>query len=160
MAVFFVHTWLKFWITIYEATLFIFIFSSKVGQPSDWVRQQEPSSGLTEYQALCSRDGIQKKSTTLTGFSQRGQKSFVRAPNPIQSQQSKALPAPVPSPNKLSARAVQPQSSSWKFTNSFGPQRPPFEGNRVTNQKMQTAWKNQVKNMWKTWNDIPKSSVI
>uniref|UniRef100_A0A3Q1F812 Spermatogenesis associated 22 n=1 Tax=Acanthochromis polyacanthus TaxID=80966 RepID=A0A3Q1F812_9TELE len=47
-------------------------------------------------------------------------------------------PPPVPPPRRPSAHAVQPQKNSWKFTNSFEPQRPSFEGKRNSNQP-QTA---------------------
>lgn len=113
--------------------LFIFIFSSRMGQPSNPVRQQNSSPSVysrqSKYQALHISESAQSKPTPHTGFSQMGQQSSYRPPNPTHqySQQSRPLPAP----SRPSAHAVQPQ-------NSFGPQRSPFQGNRSTNQP-QTA---------------------
>lgn len=118
-----------------------------MGQPSNPVRQQESSSSInskkSEYQAPRNSDSAQSKSTTHTGFSHMGQQSIHQPPNPTHSQQSRPPLAPAPSPNRHSVRAVQPHNNSWKFTNSFGPQRPPLEGNRSTNQP-RTARQTQV----------------
>lgn len=115
-----------------------FHLSSKMGPTSNPVRQQEPSFSVNSrksiYQAPCNSDSAQSKSTTLTGFSQMGQQSFNRPHKPTHSHQPRPLPAPVESPNRPSARAVQTQKNAWKFTNSFGPQRTLFEGNRGTKQ--------------------------
>ncbi|XP_022060642.2 spermatogenesis-associated protein 22 [Acanthochromis polyacanthus] len=63
-----------------------------------------------------------------------------RQPSPYSQQSRPPLPPPppVPPPRRPSAHAVQPQKNSWKFTNSFEPQRPSFEGKRNSNQP-QTA---------------------
>lgn len=125
------------------------MFSSKMGKPSNPVRQQDSSPSVnsrqSEFQAPRIRESAQSKPTAHTGFSQMGQQSSYRAPNPTHqySQQSRPLPAPVPPPSRPSARAAQPQNNSWKFTNSFGPQRSLFEGNGRTNQP-QTARQTQV----------------
>ncbi|XP_049448001.1 spermatogenesis-associated protein 22 isoform X1 [Epinephelus fuscoguttatus] len=113
--------------------------SSKMGQPSSSVRQQDFRPGVnsrqSNYQAQHIRESAQNKATPHTGFSQMGQQSSYRPPNPTQySQQPRPAPAPVSPPSRPSARATQPQSNSWNFTNSFGPQRSPFQGNRSTNQ--------------------------
>ncbi|XP_044078116.1 spermatogenesis-associated protein 22 isoform X2 [Siniperca chuatsi] len=122
--------------------------SSKMGQPSNPVRQQDSSSSVnsrqSKYQAPRISESAQSKPTPHTGFPQMGQQSSYRPPNPTHqySQQSRPLPAPVSPPSRPSARAAQPQNNSWKFTNSFGPQRSTVEGNRGTNQP-QTAQQTQ-----------------
>ncbi|XP_071316902.1 uncharacterized protein [Trachinotus anak] len=112
--------------------------SSKTGQSSYPVKQQD--SRENKCQALSSSDIAQTKPTTHTGLSQKGQHLGCRPPNPTHQypQQCRPLPPPVPPTNTPSARAVQPQNNSWKFTDSFGPQRSPFEGKRNSNQP-QTA---------------------
>lgn len=97
-----------------KSGLFIFIVRSKMEQPSNPLRQQESTvtSRTTEYQS---------KSTGRNTFTPMDQQAFNPPPNATYSQQLRLLPAPVP------------QNNSWKFTNSFGTQRPPFEGNRSKN---------------------------
>ncbi|XP_037604007.1 spermatogenesis-associated protein 22 isoform X2 [Sebastes umbrosus] len=115
--------------------------SAKMGQPSNPVRQQNfsPSVNSTQskYQAPHISESAQIKPTPHTGFSQMGQQSSYRQPNPTHQysqQQPRPLPAPVPPPpSRPSARATPPQNNSWKFTNSFGLQKSPFEGNKSTN---------------------------
>ncbi|XP_029304834.1 spermatogenesis-associated protein 22 [Cottoperca gobio] len=123
--------------------------SSQMGQASNCVRQQDFSSSVnstqSKYQAHNMSESSQIKPTPQTGFSQMAQQSFYRPPNPTYqySQQPRPVPAPVPPPSRPSAPcAPQPQKNSWKFTNSFGPQRSPFEGNRSAN-KPQTARQTQ-----------------
>ncbi|XP_035521878.1 spermatogenesis-associated protein 22 isoform X2 [Morone saxatilis] len=114
--------------------------SSKMGQLSNPVTQQEPSptvnSRQSEYRAAPISESAQSKPTPHTGFSKMGQQSSYRQANPTHqySQRPRPLPAPVPPPSRPSAHAAQPQNNSWKFTNSFGPQKPAFEGNRGRNQ--------------------------
>ncbi|XP_041808959.1 spermatogenesis-associated protein 22 [Chelmon rostratus] len=121
--------------------------SSKMGQASKPVRQQESSpsvnSSQSQYQALRISEGAQSKPTPHTGLSQMDQQSFYRPANPTHQyfQQSGPLPAPVPAPSRPSAHAVCPQNNSWKFTKSF--EKPPFERNRSTNQP-QTARQTQT----------------
>ncbi len=113
-------------------------------QPHSLVRQQDSSSGgnsrWNEYQAPRISESAQSKPASHTGFSQMSQQSFNRPPNPTHqySQQARPPPAHVPPPSKPPA-----QHNSWKFTNSFGPQKPSFEGNMSTN-KPQTAQRTQV----------------
>ena len=116
------------------------MFSSKMEQPSsNAVRQQDSSSSVnsrqSQYQAPHVSESAQSKPAPHTAFSQMGQQSSYRPPNPPRqyTQQPRPLPAPAP-PSRPSARAAQPQNNSWKFTNSFGPQRSTFEGNRSTNR--------------------------
>ncbi|XP_070700368.1 spermatogenesis-associated protein 22 [Pempheris klunzingeri] len=115
--------------------------SFKMGQLSNPVRQQAPSPSVNsrqrEYQAPCISESVQTKPSLYTGFSETGQQSSYRPPNLIHqySQQPRPLPAPVPPPSRPSAHEALPQSNSWKFTNSFGPQRSLFEGNRRTNHR-------------------------
>ncbi|XP_068585615.1 spermatogenesis-associated protein 22 isoform X2 [Cebidichthys violaceus] len=124
-------------------------FSSEMGKPINSVRQLDfsPSgnSGQSRYKAPHISESAQIKPIPRPGFSQMGQQSSYRPPNPTHqySQQPRPLPAPVPPPSRPSARAVQPQNNSWKFTNSFGPQKSPFEGNKKTIQP-QTARKAQT----------------
>lgn len=103
-----------------KSGLFIFLFRSKMDQLNNPLRQQETSitSRKTEYDHS---DSVQSKSTTHNAFTPMGQQAFNRPPSATYTQQSRALPAPVP------------QNNSWKFTNSFGPQRPPFEAKRSDN---------------------------
>lgn len=114
-----------------------------MGQPSsNPVRQQDSSSSVnsrqSKYQAPRISESAQNKPAPRTAFSQMGQQSSYRPPNPTHqySQQPRPPPAPAPAPppSRPSARAAQPQNNSWKFTNSFGPQRSTFEGNRSTNR--------------------------
>ncbi|XP_059207140.1 spermatogenesis-associated protein 22 isoform X2 [Centropristis striata] len=113
--------------------------SSKIGQPSNPTRQQDSSHGVnsrqSKYQSPHISESAQSKPAPHTGFSQMSQQSPYRPSNPTHqySQQPKALP-PGPPPSRPSARAPQPQNNSWKFTNSFGPQRSSFEVNRSINQ--------------------------
>lgn len=103
-----------------KSGLFIFIFRSKMEQPSNPLRQQEFS--ITSRKTECRHsDSMQSKSTAHNAFTPMGQPAFNRPPNATYSQQLRSLPAPVP------------QNNSWKFTNSFGTQRPPFEGKRSGN---------------------------
>ncbi|XP_073336229.1 spermatogenesis-associated protein 22 [Pagrus major] len=109
-------------------------------QYSNPVRQQVSSPSVNSrqsgYQASHISESAQSKPTPHTAFSQMGQQSIYKPPNPTHqySQRSRPLPAPVPPPSRPSVRAVQPQNNSWKFTNSFGPKKPPFEGHRSRNQ--------------------------
>ncbi|KAM9348930.1 spermatogenesis-associated protein 22 [Symphorus nematophorus] len=114
--------------------------SSKMGQSSNPVRQQQCGPSVNTRQ---SKYQAQNKPTPHTGFSQMGQQSSYRLPNPTHqySQQSRPLPVSVPPTSRPSARAVQPQNNSWNFTNSFG-KKPTFEGKRSTNQP-QTAQQSQ-----------------
>lgn len=120
--------------------LCIFIFSSKIGPASNPMRQQDFSPSVksrqSTYQAPNISESAQIKPTPHTGFSQMGQQSSYRPPNPTHqySHQPRPLPAPVPAPSRPSAPAAQPQNNSWKFTNSFGPQKSPNVVNRSTNQ--------------------------
>ncbi|KAI3373499.1 hypothetical protein L3Q82_022086, partial [Scortum barcoo] len=122
--------------------------SSKMGQPSNPVKQQDSSSILYSRQSRCQAlhisESAQSKPTPPTGFSQMGQQSSYRPPNPTLqfSQQSRPLLAPVPPPSRPPARALQPQNNSWKFTNSFGPQKSSFQGNKSMSQ-CQTARQTQ-----------------
>uniref|UniRef100_A0A3Q1F691 Spermatogenesis associated 22 n=1 Tax=Acanthochromis polyacanthus TaxID=80966 RepID=A0A3Q1F691_9TELE len=115
-----------------------FHFSSGTGPSSYTVRQQDSSASVNsrqnKYQTPRS-ESAQSKPTPRTGFSQMG-----RQPSPYSQQSRPPLPPPppVPPPRRPSAHAVQPQKNSWKFTNSFEPQRPSFEGKRNSNQP-QTA---------------------
>ncbi|XP_027129682.1 spermatogenesis-associated protein 22 [Larimichthys crocea] len=125
--------------------------SSKIGQPSNPVKHQQSgvNSRQSEYQPACTSQSAQSKPKPNTVFSQMGQQSSYRPPNPPHqySQQSRPLPAPMPPPaSKPPARAAQPQNNSWKFTNSFGPQKPPFDGNKNTNQP-RTAQQTQTVQM-------------
>ncbi|XP_054481854.1 spermatogenesis-associated protein 22 isoform X2 [Anoplopoma fimbria] len=117
--------------------------SSTMGPPINPMRQQDFSPRVNSgqrYQAPHISESAQIKPIPNTGFSQTGQQSSYGPRNPTHqySQQPRPLPAPVPPPTRPSASAAQPQKNSWKFTNSFGPQRSAFEGNRSTNQP-QTA---------------------
>lgn len=88
-----------------------------------------------------------------------GQQSSYRPPNPPHqySQQSRPLPASVPLPSRSPAHAAQPQNNSWKFTNSFGPQKPLLDGNKSTNQP-RTAQQTQtvVGNLWKIYRNTQR----
>ncbi|XP_076607335.1 spermatogenesis-associated protein 22 [Chaetodon auriga] len=123
--------------------------SSKMGQPGKPERQQESTPSVncrqSEYQAARISESAQSKPTPRTGLSQMGQQSFYRPPNPTHQyfQQSGPLPAPATAPSRPSVNAAHPQNNSWKFTNSFGLQKKPFEGNRSTNQP-QTAQQTQT----------------
>lgn len=123
-----------------------------MGQISNPARQQESSPGVisrqNDYQGPRSSESIQSKPVSHTGFSQMSQQPFNRPPNPTHqySQQARPLSALVPPPSRPSADAGQSKHNSWKFTNTFGPQKPSFEGNR-TNQH-QTVQQTQVENMW------------
>ncbi|XP_034746056.1 spermatogenesis-associated protein 22 isoform X1 [Etheostoma cragini] len=114
--------------------------SSKMGPASNPMRQQDfgpdVKSRQSTYQAHNIRESAQIKPMPHTGFSQMGQQSSYRPPNPTHqySHQPRPLPAPVPPPSRPSAPAAQPQKNSWKFTNSFGPQKSPIVGNKSTNQ--------------------------
>ncbi|XP_041657819.1 spermatogenesis-associated protein 22 isoform X2 [Cheilinus undulatus] len=114
--------------------------SAKMGQPSNPVRQQPASSSVNSrnnlYQAPRISDTAQSKPSPHTGFSQRSQQPSHRQSNPTQqySQQSRPPPALVPPPSRPPARDPQPQKNSWNFTNSFGPQNPPYDGNRSSNR--------------------------
>ncbi|KAG8008270.1 Spermatogenesis-associated protein 22 [Nibea albiflora] len=115
--------------------------SSKIGQSSNPVKHQQSSSCVnsrqSECQPACTSQSAQSKPKPNTVFSQMAQQSSYRPPNPPHqySQQSRPLPTPVPPPASVPpARAAQPQNNSWKFTNSFGPQKPLFDGNKNTNQ--------------------------
>ncbi|KAL6099065.1 spata22 [Pungitius sinensis] len=114
--------------------------SSEMRKPINSMRQQDfsPSghSGQSRYQASQITESAQIKPVPHPSFSQMGQQSSYRPPNPTHqySAQPRPLSAPVPPPSRPSACSVEPQRNSWKFTNSFGPQRSPFEGNRSTNQ--------------------------
>ncbi|XP_074528986.1 spermatogenesis-associated protein 22 [Halichoeres trimaculatus] len=114
--------------------------SSKLRQPSNPVRHQPPNPSVdsrnSQYQASYNTQRAQSKLPPQTWFSQRGQQSFYRPPNPTHQfpQLSRAPAAPVPPPSRPPAREVQPQKNSWKFTNSFGPQSTSFDGNRSTNR--------------------------
>ncbi|XP_070774170.1 spermatogenesis-associated protein 22 [Enoplosus armatus] len=114
------------------------VTSFKMGQLSNPVRQQDSSPSVnsrqSEYQAPRFSENAQGKSTPNTGVSQMGQQSSYRPPNPSHQYSQQSRPALVPPPSRPSARAAQTQNNSWKFTNSFGPQRSPSEGNRSTNQ--------------------------
>ncbi|GAA6218386.1 spermatogenesis-associated protein 22 isoform X2 [Lates japonicus] len=118
--------------------------SSKTGQFSYPVRQQDSSSSVNsrqnKYQAPSSSESAQSQPTPHTGVSQKSKQLSCRPPNPTHQypQQSRPLPPPVPPPSGPSAHAVQPQNNSWKFNNSFGSQRSPFEGKGSSNQP-QTA---------------------
>ncbi|XP_075957486.1 spermatogenesis-associated protein 22 [Anarhichas minor] len=120
--------------------------SSEMGKPINSMRQLDFSprgnSGQSRYQAPHISESAQIKPIAHPDFSQKGQQSSYRAPNPTHqySQQPRPLPAPVPPPSRPSA---QPQNNSWKFTNSFGPQKSPSEGNRSTIQP-QTVRKAQT----------------
>ncbi|XP_034405504.1 spermatogenesis-associated protein 22 isoform X5 [Cyclopterus lumpus] len=123
--------------------------SSEMGQPINPIRQQDFSprgnSGQSRYQAPHISESAQIKPKPHTGFSQMGQQSSYRLPNPTHqySQLPRPLPAPVTPPSRPSARVAQPQNNSWKFTNSFGPQRSLFEGNKSPKQP-QTVQKTQT----------------
>ncbi|XP_045896996.1 spermatogenesis-associated protein 22 isoform X2 [Micropterus dolomieu] len=114
--------------------------SSKMGQPSNPVRQVDASpsakSRQSEYQVPRISESVQSKQPPHTVFSQMGQPSSYRPNNPTHQsfQQSRPLPPPVPPPSRPSACAAQPQNNSWKFTNIFGQQKSTFEGNRGTRQ--------------------------
>uniref|UniRef100_A0A3B4UX31 Spermatogenesis associated 22 n=1 Tax=Seriola dumerili TaxID=41447 RepID=A0A3B4UX31_SERDU len=71
---------------------------------------------------------------------ERGQQLSYRPPDPTHQypQQSRPLPPPVPPTSTPTARAVQPQNNSWKFTNSFGPLSSCFEGKMSSNQPQTT----------------------
>ncbi|KAM6910936.1 spermatogenesis-associated protein 22 isoform 2-T5 [Lycodopsis pacificus] len=120
--------------------------SSEMGKPINSMRRLDFSprgnSGQSRYQAPHISESAQIKPIAHPDFSQKGQQSPYRAPNPTHqySQQPRPLPAPIPPPSRPSA---QPQNNSWKFTNSFGPQKSPSEGNRSTIQP-QTVRKAQT----------------
>ncbi|XP_026184813.1 spermatogenesis-associated protein 22 [Mastacembelus armatus] len=107
---------------------------SKVGQPSNPVRQHDPRQN--KCQTPHSTGSAQSKPTPHTGFSQIGQQASYRPTNPthLYSQQSRPLPPPLPAPSRSSVPAIKPQDTSWNFTNSFGPQRSTFEGKRNLSQ--------------------------
>lgn len=91
-----------------------------MAQPSNPVRQEAVSS-------INSRKNESTRSTNPTGFSPKVQQSAYRPLNPGHSQQFRQRPPPLPSPNRPSAHAPQPQNSAWNFTSSFGPQRSPLK---------------------------------
>ncbi|KAM8742162.1 spermatogenesis-associated protein 22 [Acanthopagrus schlegelii] len=110
-------------------------------QYSNPVRKQQVSSPSlnsrqSDYRSSHIRESAQSKPKPHTAFSQMGQQPIYKPPNPTHqySQQSRPLPAPVPPPSRPSVHPVQPQNNSWKFTNSFGPQKPTIEGNKSRNQ--------------------------
>lgn len=92
-----------------------------MAQPSTLVRHKEDVSSIN------SRKNESTRSTNPTGFSPKVQQSAYRPPNPGHSQQFRQRPPPLPSPNRPSAHALQPQNSAWNFTSSFGPQRSPLK---------------------------------
>ncbi|XP_008284300.1 spermatogenesis-associated protein 22 [Stegastes partitus] len=113
--------------------------SSVAGPPSAPVRQQFSGSSVNstqnKYQTPRSGESAQSKPTPHAGFSQMQSSQY--------SQQSRPPPPPpppppVPPPRRPPAQAVQPQSNSWKFTNSFEPQTSSSEGKRSSNRP-QTA---------------------
>ncbi|XP_065819253.1 spermatogenesis-associated protein 22 [Labrus bergylta] len=113
--------------------------SSKMGQPSNPVRRQPSSPSAksinSQFQDPHINESGQSKPSPHIAFSQRSQQSSYRLPNPTHqySQQSRPSPAPTPLPSMPPAHDLQPKNS-WKFTNSFGPQCPPFDGKRSTSQ--------------------------
>lgn len=126
-----------------------------MGQPINPMRQHDFSprgnSGQSRYQAPHISETPQNKPISHTGLSPMGQQSSYKLPNPTHqySQQPRPLPAPVTPPSRPSALAAQPQNNSWKFTNSFGPQRSLFEGKKSpkqpqTTQQTQTQVKKKI----------------
>ncbi|XP_047463160.1 spermatogenesis-associated protein 22 isoform X2 [Mugil cephalus] len=114
--------------------------SSMMGQPSNVVRQQDSSSSVNcrqnKYQAPRGSESAQSNPTPLTRLSQMGQNSSHRPAIPTHpnSQQSRPIPPTVTPPRRPSAPAVQPQSKTWKFTNTFGSQGSSFEGKTSAKQ--------------------------
>lgn len=110
-----------------------FHFSSVMGQSSNALGQQDSSSVInfrqSTYQGPRSSESGQSQPVPHTGLSQLGRKSSYGTPSFTHqySQQSRALPPPVPPPRRQSANAPEPQKNAWKFTNSFEPLRSPFE---------------------------------
>nr|XP_020456247.1 spermatogenesis-associated protein 22 isoform X2 [Monopterus albus] len=113
--------------------------SSNMGQPRNPARQQESISSVSstqyKYQAPHISESAQSKPRPHPGLSQMDQQPSYRPPKPTHQffQQSRPLPPSLPPSSRPSALAVQPQNS-WKFTNSFGPQRSGFEGKRSSSQ--------------------------
>ncbi|XP_005749593.1 spermatogenesis-associated protein 22 [Pundamilia nyererei] len=107
--------------------------SSVMGQSSNALGQQDSSSVInfrqSTYQGPRSSESGQSQPVPHTGLSQMGRKSSYGTPSFTHqySQQSRALPPPVPPPRRQSANAPEPQKNAWKFTNSFEPLRSPFE---------------------------------
>ncbi|XP_033954220.1 spermatogenesis-associated protein 22 isoform X2 [Pseudochaenichthys georgianus] len=113
--------------------------SSQMGQPSNPGRPREFSPGVNSTQSKFKdphfSESAPMKPTPHSGFSPMAQQSSYRqlTLNNQYPKQPRPLAAPVPTPSRPSAPlAAQPQNKSWNFTNSFGPQRLPFEGNSST----------------------------
>lgn len=131
--------------------LYIFVFSTQMGQPNISVRIQDSSSSIssrqTKYQGPFCGGSTQSKQLPHSCLSQTSQQSAYCQANPQThqySQQSRPLPHPLPPTCGPTIPASQPQNSPWKFTNSFGPQRSPAVINRNCN-RTQTGVQTQAR---------------
>ncbi|XP_061558991.1 spermatogenesis-associated protein 22 isoform X2 [Phycodurus eques] len=116
-----------------------FVLSSMMGTASNPERQQDARSIFTFRQKQ-----YQTPSSGHSGFSRLSQQPSYRPPDPTQ---FRSLPPPA----QLSSGPATQIQNKWNFTNSFGPQKPTFVGNRSAN-KPQTPQETQ------TQESVPKKA--
>ncbi|XP_061607281.1 spermatogenesis-associated protein 22 isoform X3 [Phyllopteryx taeniolatus] len=113
--------------------------NSMMGTASNPERQQDARSIFTFRQKQ-----YQTPSSSHSGFSRLSQQPSYRPPDPTQ---FRSLPPPA----QLSSGPATQIQNKWNFTNSFGPQKPTFVGNRSAN-KPQTPQETQ------TQESVPKKA--